>query len=245
MKFSFIILFSLLITACSSNNRIRIATSANMQFALEDLISEFKKNHDTEFDLVIGSSGSLYAQIKNGAPFDLFIAANMKYPSEVAKLDLADQPPKVYAKGQLILWTIKDFEPSLDLLLSDKVHKIGIANPETAPYGKTAIEALKNHGIYEQIKPKLVYGENISQTNIFISSGSVDIGLTSKSVLATPNLKSKGNFKAIDSKLYSNLEQGVVLLKNASDNEIAREFYTFLNTKEAKKILLKHGYIIE
>ncbi|MCB0477857.1 MAG: molybdate ABC transporter substrate-binding protein [Crocinitomicaceae bacterium] len=244
MKHFLILLVLIMFFGCQSEKKIRIATSANMQFATEELIEEFKKDHDVEFDLVINSSGNLYAQIKNGAPFDLFIAANQKYPEELFKADLTIEKPKTYAIGKLILWTSQNIEPSIELLTSDQIQKIGIANPATAPYGKQSVNCLKNLGIYEKVKDKLVYGESISQTNVFISSGSVDIGFTALSVVSSPDMKNKGRYIEIEPSLYTPIQQDVALLNHSKEKEICREFYAFLSSETAQKILLKHGYSV-
>jgi len=225
---------------------LTIATSANMQYAMEALAERFTENTGIPCELIIGSSGKLTAQISEGAPYDLFVAANMKYPLEVARQGLAASPPKMYANGSLVLWTIKEgLTPTLDLLTRESVSHIAIPNPKTAPYGKAAIEVLQHLNLLDSLTPKLVFGESISQTNQFVISGSAEIGITALSVVLSPQMKSRGSWISISSELHAPVEQGVVLLKKkAGPGEGATRFYEYLTGNEAAEILKNYGYSV-
>lgn len=227
--------------------QIKIAVAANVQFAMRELKTEFQKETGIKVETIIGSSGQLTAQITQGAPYDVFISADMKYPNTLFKNKLAIEKPKIYALGSLVIWTLDEkikLSNIPDKLLDRKVKKIAIANPRTAPYGIAAVQALKHYGIYDKVKDKLVYGESISQTNQFIVSRTAEIGFTAKSVVMSPNMMGKGNWKEVDSSAYKPIKQGCVILKYGNDNhrKESQAFYNFMFSKEAQKILKKYGY---
>ena len=238
----------LLVASCSSpkakKEKLLIATAANMQFAMKELAAQFSQQTGIDCDLVISSSGKLTAQIREGAPFDVLVAANMKYPKEVYDNGLALDRPRVYANGKLVLWsTTGGIEGSLSLLTSPVVKHIAVANPKTAPYGEAAIEVLQKSGILEKVRHKLVYGESIAQTNQFITTGAAEIGFTAKSVVLSPGLRSKGHWTDIDDSLYQTIEQGVVPIKTREDTApIAEQFIEFLFSRSARQILNNFGY---
>ncbi len=229
-----------------NENSVTIATAANMQFAMEAMAEKFTDKTGIDCQLIIGSSGKLTAQITEGAPYDIFVAANMKYPQEVANRGQAAEPPQLYAYGSLVLWTVKEgLEPSLEILTGETVSHIAIANPNTAPYGQAAIEVLQYYGLLDSISAKLVYGESIAQANQFIISGSAEIGFTALSVVLSPHVHGKGQWLAISADLHAPVEQGVVLLKgDKGPSEAAKKFYTFLLGPEAAGILKKYGYSV-
>ena len=241
-----IILISLslaLITSCTNESTLNIATSANMQFAMIEIVSEFEKENNIKIELIVTSSGKLTSQIEQGAPFDVFVAANTKYPAYLDSLGLTTSPPKVYAHGKLGLWTLKEFSPTLTLLTADTIQKIAIANPKTAPYGKASIDVLKKHRIYDLIKHKLVYGESISQVNQFITTGSVDVGFTAYSVISNTEMKTIGQWTSINLNDHRKILQAAVILKKSSNLEEAKAFYNFLFSERAREILNKYGYL--
>ncbi len=246
MKFRHLILISLsfaLITSCSNENTLHIATSANMQFAMSEIVSEFEKDNDIKVELIVTSSGKLTSQIEQGAPFDVFVAANTKYPAYLDSLGLTTSAPKVYAHGKLGLWTLKEFSPTLTLLTTDTIQKIAIANPKTAPYGKASIDVLKHYRIYEQVKHKLVFGESISQVNQFITTGSADIGFTAYSVVSYSKMKTIGKWTSINLNNHGKILQAAVILKESTNPEEAKVFYNFLFSERAREILNKYGYL--
>jgi len=225
---------------------ITVAAAANVQFTLDDLKAEFTRETGIGVKAVIGSSGKLTSQIENGAPFDVFLSADMKYPAKVYKDGFSLQAPKVYGYGVLVLWTIKDLDLSKGIsVLSDAaIGKIALADPQLAPYGREAVNALKFYKLYESLQKKLVMGESISQANQFITTGAADIGFTAKSIVLAPNMKDKGKWIEVDPQAYKPIAQGVIVLKYAQQDHLkeAAEFYDFLFSSPAQEIFKKYGY---
>jgi molybdate transport system substrate-binding protein len=238
----------LICTNCNTSEEegLNIATAANVQFAMDTLAEIFESETGIKANIILGSSGKLTAQIIQGAPFDIFVSANMKYPNEIYNKNKALSKPQVYAYGALVLWTLKEsIKPDLTVLNSAVIRKIAVANPKTAPYGSAAIEFLKNRGIYDQVSDKLVYGESIAQVNQFITSKTADIGFTAKSVVLSPKMKNMGSWAEIDADAYSPIEQGVIVIDTGKTIEKnAEKFESFLLSTKAKAILSKYGYRI-
>ncbi|MDT0677284.1 molybdate ABC transporter substrate-binding protein [Autumnicola musiva] len=238
----------LIFFSCSNkkeNVQLRIATAANMQFAMKELVQEFSEKTGITCETIVSSSGKLTAQIKAGAAYDIFVSANTKYPNELYKSRIVSQKPEIYAYGSLVLWTLKDgLKPSVELLQDNRIKHIAVANPKTAPYGSAAIIFLKNTGVYDQVKPKLVFGESISSVNQFIFSESAEIGFTAQSVVLSPKMKGKGQWLSLNADVYPPIEQGVVLIpqKEEKRTENAAKFYKFLFSPEAQQILREYGY---
>jgi molybdate transport system substrate-binding protein len=245
-----IVAIALVLSGCRDSREqsgtVNIATAANMQYAMEALNQYFTDSTGIKCQLIVGSSGKLSAQIREGAPFDLFVAANMKYPAELARLGLAKETPRPYAIGTLVLWTVGDgLTPSLEILGTDTVNHIALANPMIAPYGQAAMEVLIGNGQLEQLSHKLVYGESISQTNQFILSGAAELGFTSLSVVLSPQMEGRGTWIVIDKDLHQPIEQGVILLDRDRPSDIgAKQFYDFLFSRKATEIMKKFGYSV-
>jgi molybdate transport system substrate-binding protein len=240
---------ALLLTSYSMAGSIKIAVAANVSYAIDDLKKEFNKLYpDTKVKVTLGSSGKLTAQIKNGAPYQLFMSANMKYPKALYKDTMAVTKPIVYAQGKIALLSNKkqDFTKGIKLLKDKKIAKIAIANPKTAPYGKAAVEAMKNAGVYNDVKKKFVYAESISQT-VSYTVTATDIGVIAKSSLFSPKMAEfkKGiNWGEVDPKLYTPINQGVVILKEGEKNAEVAAFYNFILSEKAKKIFEDFGYTV-
>lgn len=235
---------------CSENKKgekVTIAAAASMQYAIGALVQNFEVQTGIRCDLIIGSSGKLTAQILEGAPYDLLLSADMKYPSEIYKSGMALGPPATYGSGQLVLWTTKEgLQPSIMLLKDSAIDHIAIANPQTAPYGKAAMEVLSHYGLFDSLAHKLVYGESISQANQFITSKAAELGFTSMAVVLSPGLKDQGSWVALDSKSYSKIQQGVVIINRDQANFAdIRVFYDYLFSKEAKILLKNYGYLVD
>ena len=224
--------------------KLTIATAANMQFTMLALMEAFTAQSGIKCQSIVGPSGNLTAQITHGAPFDVFVAANMQYPQEVYDKGFALQAPQIFAYGSLILWTAVDtVTPSLKMITEPQIKHIALANPKTAPYGTAAVEVLKNADLYEQVKDKLVFGQSIAQTDQFIISGAATLGFTAKSVVLSKEMKNKGKWVEIDHGLYKKISQGVVVIKHKDKNNAeAQQFYDFLFTPRAKKIVEDFGY---
>jgi len=237
---------ALFLNACSSekSNFLSIATAANMQYAMEELVNEFEKQTEIKCEIMVSSSGKLTAQIIEGAPFDIFVSADMKFPNKLNDEGFTQDEPKIYAYGKLILWTTKEsIEPSVDLLTENYIEHIAVANPKTAPYGKAAFEYLENQNLLNIVKHKFVYGESVAQTNQFITTGAAELGFTSLSVVKAKNIQNIGNWIELKDSLYNPISQGVVILKNSKSNKNhVQQFYNFLFSQEGKTILSKFGY---
>ena len=229
---------------------INIAVAANVSYAINDLIAEFNKtNPDTKVEVVLGSSGKFTTQIQNGAPFDIFMSADMKFPETLEKENLTSTKPVIYAQGSLAMLSAKplDFSKSIALVANKSIEKIAIANPKTAPYGTASIEALKNANLLEKIENKFVYAESISQAVTYAITAA-DVGFIAKSSLYDEKMskyKENINWISIDPKLYTPIDQGIVVLKRAKNNKEAHAFYNFILSKEAKDIFLKFGYLVK
>jgi len=217
---------------------IYVGSAANLTYVMPAIIKKFNKKYpNIKVRLILSSSGKLTAQIVRGANINIFLSADMKYPLKLYKLGFAKLSPKIYAKGKIVLFSLKYKNLSLKNL--DKFSSIAISKPLTTPYGRAAIEAFKKIGIYNRIQNKLVYAETVS--SVFKYLNSVDVGVVSKSAIYSKNIKNLGKFyyKEINSSLYSPINQGILLL---SDKKEAKKFYNFMLSKEAKDILKKYGY---
>jgi len=225
---------------------VRLAVAANMQYAIKELTDQFEKEKGYSCEVIVGSSGKLFAQIKEGAPYDLFISADLTYPEALYDIALTLEPPKVYAYGALVLFTYRSaLKPSLAVLQSDSVQHIALANPKTAPYGKAAMEVLNFYGLTQSLQDKLVFGESIGQTNQFITSGAAEIGFTSQAVVLSREMNNKGQWIKINDSAYKSMPQGVVLIKRKrSKKRGAQAFYEYLFSEEGKDILQKFGYSV-
>lgn len=228
----------------SEKQKITVAAAANMQFAIREIAARFTEKTGLECELVIGSSGKLTAQIVEGAPFDIFLAADMKYPEYIFNRGMATKEPEIYAYGYLVLLnTEPTIDPKIDMVLDPSVEKIALANPQTAPYGAAAIQFLENRRWLDSIEHKLVYGESISQTNQFISTKAVSGGFTALSVVKANHLRGIGNWVLVPQEEYDPIEQGVILIsRNGGENTAAEKFYSYLLSDEAAKILEDFGY---
>ncbi len=226
--------------------KLTIATAANMQFAMQALIQAFSQQTGIPCEMISSSSGKLTAQIKEGAPFDLFVSANMKYPNELFEHGLTLAQAEVYAEGRLVLWSMIDhIDLDIEHLAINEVKHIALANPKIAPYGTAAIELLTHYQLINQLEDKLVYGESIAQTNQFIVSKAVEMGFTAKSVVLSPAMKGKGHWVELDTALYSPIEQGVVIINRQRGQAAqAQQFYAFLFSAQAKVILEQFGYVV-
>ncbi|MDQ7042410.1 MAG: molybdate ABC transporter substrate-binding protein [Sulfurimonas sp.] len=240
--------FLLLLTLSLNAVTINIAVATNVSYAIEELRAKFIEIHpEIEVNIILGSSGKLTAQISHGAPYGLFMSANMLYPRKLYEKNIAITKPRIYAKGALSLFSTQkqDYTSGIKLLQTASIQKIAIANPKTAPYGKAAFEALKNAKIYTQVKDKLLFGESISQTLSYIITAA-DIGFVASSSLYSAKMsqyKEGIHWQEVDPTLYSPIEQGVVLLSLAKDKKAYKLFYEFLFTSDAQKIFKKYGYI--
>jgi molybdate transport system substrate-binding protein len=227
-----------------------IAAAADLKFALDDVLTAFHKTHPgIAASATYGSSGTLFAQIDNGAPFDLFLSADIKFPRQLAEQGQSDKDTLFsYAIGHLVLWVPKDSKldvtPGLSVLKNAAVKRIAIANPKVAPYGAAAEAALKKLGVYEAISAKLVLGENIAQTAQFVESGAADIGLISLSLALSPKMKDRGRYWEVPGDAFPKLEQAGIICKSGANPAGARQLREFLGTAPAREIFRRYGFAL-
>ena len=232
---------------CAQGQEIRIAAAADLKFAMEELSEQFQKQTGTRVNATYGSSGNFFSQMQNGAPFDLFFSADIEYPRRLEATRLAEPGTLYeYAVGRIVIWTPLDAKMDVTkqgwkALLDASVKKIAIANPEHAPYGRAAVAALQKAGIYESVKNKLVYGENISQAAQFVQSGNAQAGILALSLAISPAMRD-GKRWEIRADMHPALEQGAIILKGAKDKEAARAFLEFVKSTVGRAILAKYGF---
>jgi molybdate transport system substrate-binding protein len=233
----------------AQNLEIRVAAAADLNFAMADLAGQFEKQTGIQVNVTSGSSGNFFSQIQNGAPFDLFFSADIEYPKKLAAAGFAEpETLQEYALGRIVIWApasakVDVAKQGWSALVDASVQKIAIANPEHAPYGRAAVSALQKAGIYEQVKTKLIYGENISQAAQFVQSGNAQAGIIALSLAISPGMKG-GMIWQIPAETYSPIEQGAVVLKSARNKNAARAFLKFVKSPAGREILEKHGFAI-
>jgi molybdate transport system substrate-binding protein len=228
---------------------VKVAAAADLKFAMDELATEFEKGSGAKLDVTYGSSGNFLTQIRNGAPFDLFFSADSEYPKKLEGVGLAEPGTlREYAVGHIVIWTPRDSgidaaKAGWQSLLDQRVKKIAIANPDHAPYGRAALAALKKAGIYEQVKDKLVYGENISQAAEFVQSGNAQAGIIALSLAVSPAIKN-GNRWEIPADSYLAIKQAAVMLKASKNKAAARRFLDFVSGPQGLEILQRYGFTV-
>ena len=243
-----LVVSALLTCRVARAQEIRVAAAADLKFALDDLGSQFEGQTGKRIDAIFGSSGNFFAQIQNGAPFDLFLSADIEYPRKLEAAGLAEAGTVYeYALGRIVIWMPGDSRADLaalgwKALLQPGVERIAIANPEHAPYGRAAVAALRCAGLYEQVRKKLVYGENIAQAAQFVASGNAQAGILALSLAVSPPMRD-GKRWEIPANLHPPIEQGAVMLKGARDKDGARAFLTFLKSQAGRRILESYGFV--
>lgn len=230
---------------------VRIGAAADLKFALDVLLSESSDEIcDFRVEVTYGSSGNLRTQIEQGAPFDLFLSADFRFPEQLVSAGLADRKTLFsYAIGRLVLWVPMDSPIDVETLqeralLAPEVRKIAIANPEHAPYGQAAVAALRNYGLLEQVAPRFVMGENIAQTAQFVDSGAADIGIIALSLAVSPKMREQGRFWEIPLDKIPRLLQGGVIIKASPHAVEAGKLISLLQSEKGRAILQRYGFLI-
>lgn len=243
----------LLANVCRSpaQTPLRVAAAADLEPVLPPILEQFQQATGIHAEATYQASAALTTQIQNGAPFDLFLSADLGYPKRLIDAGLADAAgsadsttPIVYARGTLVLWTRKDAHlpaPSLDLLRGSDLKRLAIANPDRAPYGRAAVAALTSLMLYDSLKPRLVTAENIAQTAQFVDSGNADAGLISLTSALTPRLTGEGTYFVIPRELYPPIEQGAVIVSKTSQRPAAHKLLDFLLSGPIQAQLAKAG----
>jgi molybdate transport system substrate-binding protein len=244
MAFSFI-------TSLQMQGQIRLAAAADLQPVLPPILEQFRQATGIRVEATYQASAMLTTQIINGAPYDVFLSADLGYPQRLIDAGLAQgvkisgtQTPIVYAKGTLVLWSRKDSTlppPSLDLLRNPALRRLAIANPERAPYGRAAVATLTRLGLYDTLKPRLATAENIAQAAQFADSANADAGLISLTSATTPHMAASGRYFVIPRDLYPPIDQGAVLISKSQQPESARKLLDFLVSAPIQAQLAKSG----
>ena len=226
---------------------VQIAAAADLVYCLDALHAEFTKvEPGARLKVSTGSSGNFFAQIQNGAPYDVFLSADLRYPRELIAAGLADAGSLTpYAIGRIVLWTTRpnlDLSTGLAVVRTDAVKRLAIANPDHAPYGRAAKQALEDGGWWEAVAPKLVFGENIAQTAQFVETSNADAGVVALALVLSPRLAGIGRYVEIPATTHQPLEQGAVLTNRGAKNDAARRYLAFLKSKEARAIFDRFGF---
>ena len=245
------VLFSAACAPHATPQKLSIAAAADLQFALDDISRGFRQAHP-ELDVAVtyGSSGNFYSEIRNQAPFDVFLSADSEYPRKLAQEGYADARSMFkYGVGRIVVWAPK--QSPLDLarlqihaLEADSVKHIAIANPQHAPYGRAAVAAMQSLGVYGRVESKLVLGENIAQTLQFVQSGAADVGIVALALALAPSTRAQGQYWEIPVDAYPEIEQAGVVLSHAKAAAAARAFCAYLQSAAARARLKEYGFYL-
>ena len=249
-KFLSLVLVWIMAAVMPASAQITVAAAADLNAALTEIAADYEKSGGGTVRLSFGSSGNLFNQIQNGAPFDVFFSADLDYPEKLIEAGLAEKASLYpYAVGQLVLWVTAS--SSLDLqhrgmniLLDPSVKKISLANPEHAPYGRAAVAALRHFGLYEKVSHRFVFGENVSQAAQFVESGNAQAGFVALSHAMVPGMRDKGRYWIIPSDAYPASQQAVVILSHSSKKAEAAAFLQYLQKAEATGVLRHYGFSV-
>ena len=238
----------LALTAAAAQT-LSVAAASDLQAALPALAARFERDSGSTLALTFGSSGTFFTQIQNGAPFDVFLSADIDYPRQLERAGQAE-PGSLYeyAVGRLVLWTRRDsgidLRPGLAVLATPAVRRVAIANPDHAPYGRAAVAALRHERLYERVRPKLVRGENISQAAQFAQSGNAEVGVLALSIALAPALTAAGTYVEVPDSSYPPIEQGAVVLAGSAHKTVARQFIAFLKNADSARTLQAYGFVL-
>jgi molybdate transport system substrate-binding protein len=237
------------ISTAHAESTLRVAAAADLAPCIVELNSAFAASvGSVDVTYSIGASGNFYAQIKNGAPYDVFLSADLKYPQELAKAGFAEAASlMVYAHGQLVLWTNDpkvNINSGLQALTASVIQRIAIANPEVAPYGRAAKAALQSAGVWDAVKSKLVIGESIAQTAQFVETGNAQVGLVSFAHVNGTKKPVQGQTWIVPANLYPMIEQGAIVTNKGKNNPLAMRYLEFLQSEKGRAILQKYSFVL-
>ena len=243
-----LVLFALTLgqVSAAQADEVVVAVAANFLAPLQEISAEFTKDTQHTASLTAGSTGKMFAQIQNGAPFEVMVSADRKTPNKLIEAKLAVAASQfTYARGKLVLWSA---DPALvdakgDVLKTGHFNHLAIANPKTAPYGQAAVELMAKLGLSASLQPKLVQGENIAQTKMFVDSGGAELGFVALSQVYKNGTISKGSVWEVPLDQYAPIYQDAVLLNKGANNPAATALLAYLKSDKAKAIMAKYGYI--
>jgi len=228
---------------------ITIAAASDLSLAFREIVARYEKTTANHVRLTLGSSGNFYAQIQNGAPFDLYFSADITYPRKLEEAGLT-VPGSFYqyAVGRIVMWTGNesriDVTQGFEALRDPTVKKIAIANPKHAPYGRAAVAAMEHAQVYDHVKDKLVLGENISQAAQFVESGAADVGIIALSLALAPPMQAAGHYWEIPADAHPPIEQGAVILMGGKNQESAKAFLSFIQGAEGQTMMKRYGFVV-
>ncbi len=239
-----------LVAVPASAGEVLVAAASDLNFAFKEVVAQFERQTGTRVKLSLGSSGNLFSQIQNGAPFDLYFSADIRYPQKLVESGHG-VPGSLYqyAVGRIVVWAGKQSplaveSRGMEVLLDPSIRRIAIANPKHAPYGRAAEAAMTHFKVLEPVRPKLVLGENISQAAQFVESGAADVGILALSLALAPAMAEAGRFWIVPAEAHPPLEQGAVLLTHAANQAAARAFMEFIKGAEGRAIMRRYGFVV-
>jgi len=247
MKAIHVVLALLLLVGSAWPEELLVAAAADLNQVLPVVAERFQRDSNIQVKLSFGSSGNFFAQIQNGAPFDVFFSADVDFPKRLEAAGLAETGSLYeYAVGKIVLWVPNDshlnVNQGVSILVEPNVRKIAIANPVHAPYVKAAMASLQHDHLYEQVKDKLVLGDNISQTFELVQTGNADVGIVALSLAMAPKAKDTGRFFVIPTTLYPPIRQGVIVLRSSEHKDVANAFIAYLKRPETITLLKQYGF---
>lgn len=228
---------------------LALAAASDLQAVMPELIARYRRDTGGMAQASFGSSGTFFAQIQNGAPFDVFLSADIDYPRRLIASGHADKDSLyAYATGHLVLWARKDsgvdVAKGLPVLREGRVKRVAIANPRFAPYGRAAVAALKHEGLYDAVQGKIVMGDNISQTAQLVESGNADAGIISLSLAVGPALRAAGSYAEISATTYPPIEQAAVIVNASTNKPGARQFLNYVKRPDTGRLLRQFGFAV-
>lgn len=238
---------AILATGAAQAEKLTIAAAADLKFAMDEIVAHFKaENPQEQIEVIYGSSGKFHAQIRQGAPYDLYFSADIAFAEQLLQADHAASEVIPYALGRLVLWSSNLDATKLTLasLTDPKITRIAIANPKHAPYGKRAEEALRASKVWDKVERKLVYGENIAHAAQFVQTGNAQVGIIALALVLNPSLADKGGYYLIPEHLHAPLEQGFIITKRAAGNASAKRFADYMKSPASRITMTKYGFVL-
>lgn len=227
--------------------KLTIAAAADLKYAMAEVVDAFRAIRPKDrVEVIYGSSGKFFAQIQNGAPFDMYFSADIAYPRALEQAGLTAGAPRPYAVGRIVLWSTKPglAKVALKDLPKAPIRRFAIANPQHAPYGLRAMEAMQHQGIWDAMKPKLVMGENIAHTAQFVDAGAADAGIVALALVLSPTMQGKGAWTLIPDAWHEPLAQGYVITRRAAANPLARDFADYMASAPARAVMRRYGFVL-
>ncbi len=238
---------TLLSSTLQADQRIAIAAASDLKFALDEIIEQFRPEHPRAvINVSYGSSGNFKTQILQGAPFDLYFSADIAYAQELADAGLVAGAVRPHAIGRIVLWSTRIDASAVTLAELRRLEftRIAIANPRHAPYGLRAQQALEAVGLWSELQPRIVYGENVAQAAQFVESGNAQFGIIALALALNPTLAELGDYHLIPDELHQPLLQGYVITHHGADNPLAHAFAAHVETAAARAVLVRYGFAL-